>query len=139
MLVSHEGWVRVTDFGLAHVVLGEELGENQAGPFGLPGTSEGLVTRTGALVGTLAYMAPEPLRGGKADERSDQFAFCVSLYEGLYGGRPFIGSTPEALAAAIEKGAAVPRDSRVPAWLRRVLLRGLRASPSESRALIISQ
>lgn len=131
VLVSHEGWVRVTDFGLAHVVLGEELGENQAGPFGLPGTSEGLVTRTGALVGTLAYMAPEQLRGGKADERSDQFAFCVSLYEGLYGGRPFIGSTPEALAAAIEKGAAVPRDSRVPAWLRRVLLRGLRASPSE--------
>src|SRR5438093_324183 len=47
------------------------------------------LTRTGALMGTPAYMAPEQYRGDPVDMRTDQFAFCVALYEALYGQAPF--------------------------------------------------
>ncbi len=50
------------------------------------------------MIGTPAYMAPEQLRGGAADARSDQFSFCVALFEALYGERPFAGGSLEELA-----------------------------------------
>ena len=77
-------------------------------------------------------MAPEQLSSGVADARSDQFAFCVSLYEALYGRRPFLGDTAEALAKAMreEVQPATPTRGRVPAWLSRVLSRGLQRDPN---------
>jgi hypothetical protein len=104
----------------------------------LPSDTDGsavlILTRTGTLLGTPAYMAPEQLRGGTADARSDVFAFCVALYEALYGERPFAGSSVVTLRTAIEEGRvrAAPIVTRVPGWARAVLLRGLRAAP-ESR------
>jgi serine/threonine protein kinase len=91
------------------------------------------LTRPGAILGTPAYMAPEQHRGSPADARSDQFSFCVALYEGLYGQRPFRGHSSASLHAAIVQGriAEPPRGSRVPRRLRRLLLRGLRAEPGE--------
>src|SRR5262245_20983678 len=85
------------------------------------------------LLGTPAYMAPEQLRGEAADAASDQFSFCVTLYEGLYGERPFAGATAKAVAASIaaEKVREPPAGSRVPPWLRRIVLRGLRAAPAQ--------
>ena len=130
VLVSQDGRVQVTDFGLARVLRSEDPGPGQAAPADPLRISATHLTRTGAIVGTPAYMAPEQLHGQSADERSDQFAFCVALYEGLYGERPFAGSTLDALAASIAAGA-VPRDARVPAWVRRAVLRGLRAEPRE--------
>src|SRR5204863_3949280 len=62
------------------------------------------LTRTGAMMGTPAYMAPEQFRGRATDARSDQFAFCVALYEALYGERPFGGNTLMALTTNVVNG-----------------------------------
>src|SRR4029077_13036824 len=62
------------------------------------------------------------------DARADQFSFCIALYESLYGERPFKGDGLPALATAVVAGdvRAAPANSRVPPWVRKVLLRGLR-------------
>jgi serine/threonine protein kinase/tetratricopeptide (TPR) repeat protein len=90
------------------------------------------LTQTGLLVGTPAYMAPEQFRGQVADARSDQFSFCVALYEALYGERPFGGKTMAELADNVLRGLmrSVPATKRVPGWLRRALLRGLANDPN---------
>ena len=91
------------------------------------------LTQTGMILGTPAYMAPEQFAGTGADGRSDQFAFCVALFEGLYGQRPFAGTNFMMLRANIMAGALVlpPSDARVPGWVRRVLFRGLSVRPED--------
>ncbi len=86
------------------------------------------LTRTGAMMGTPAYMAPEQFMGTPTDARTDQFSFCVGLYEALYGERPFAGNTMFALTTAVVQGQVreAPASSKVPLWIRKVLLRGLR-------------
>src|SRR5207237_8474395 len=88
------------------------------------------LTESGVMMGTPAYMAPEQFAGDLADERTDQFNFCVALYEALYGQRPFAGKTLNDLTNNVMAGRIreAPADSRVPGWLRRVLLRGLRVA-----------
>jgi tetratricopeptide (TPR) repeat protein len=85
------------------------------------------LTRTGAMMGTPAYMAPEQFLGTPTDARSDQFSFCISLYEALYGERPFEGSSMTTLTANVVHGNVkdAPAGSKVPLWVRKVLLRGL--------------
>ena len=89
------------------------------------------ITATGALLGTPAYMSPEQFQGRPADARSDQFSYCVALYEALYGTRPFFGRTLEELARNVIGGNVVePGSSRsVPARVRKALERGLHANP----------
>lgn len=88
------------------------------------------------LAGTPAYMAPELYIGGQADARSDQFAWCVSLYEALYGERPFTGVTLGELAQAALAGvvASPPSRSRIPIWMRHILLKGLSRDPAARHA-----
>jgi tetratricopeptide (TPR) repeat protein/tRNA A-37 threonylcarbamoyl transferase component Bud32 len=114
VLLSEDGRVRVMDFGLARA--GSEPTPVDAASVSSSSLSSlsGELTESGALVGTPAYMAPEQRVGARADERSDQYSFCVSLYEGLHGARP----------------GGMPRASDVPAWLRRALARGLARDPS---------
>ncbi len=93
------------------------------------------LTATGTQLGTIQYMAPEQLRGEKADARSDQFAFCVSLYEALCGKRPFheARSAPAKLLAAMERGMPAARQKNgkpLPAHVERVLRRGLSMDPT---------
>lgn len=84
------------------------------------------------MLGTPSYMAPERLNGGTEDARTDQFSFCVSLYEGLYGEKPFTGDSTERVVASILQGTIrSPTESRdVPRWLRRIVLRGLSHDPA---------
>jgi tetratricopeptide (TPR) repeat protein len=90
------------------------------------------LTQTGAMLGTPAYMAPEQFAVRPTDARTDQFSFCVALYEALYGKRPFEGDTFLALMTSVTTGAvsAPPAKARVPGWLRKVLLRGLATDPA---------
>jgi serine/threonine protein kinase len=94
------------------------------------------LTETGAMMGTPAYMAPEQFAGQDSDGRTDQFSFCVALWEALHGRRPFVGRTPVELMVSVVSGAVQkpPADTRVPAWMRKVLLRGLRVDPKERYA-----
>src|SRR5262249_35855623 len=83
------------------------------------------LTRTGSILGTPAYMAPEQQRYGAAEPRSDQFSYCASLFAGLFGVLPF-GAGPRLGAAEI---ASIPRHSRVPQRIRRAIARGLAERP----------
>ena len=98
-----------------------------------PSPLDSRLTVTGALMGTPGYMAPEQFRGGTIDARTDQFSFCVALYEGLYGERPFAGQNITDLTANVLAGQvrAGPPNARVPGWLRKIVLRGLRPDREE--------
>ena len=139
VLVGNDGRPRVLDFGLARAEIGgpppdPDLPIDSADTLApsTPGLGTPL-TRAGAFMGTPAYCSPEQLQNIAADARSDQFSFCVSLYEALYGERPFAGATLTKLAMAIAGGdvRAAPADTPVPAHVRASLLRGLRAKPDE--------
>lgn len=89
------------------------------------------LSATGSLIGTPAYMAPEQLRGEVATFASDQFAFCVTMFEAIYGRRPFVASTFDELIAALKRPVEIPAEPRVPRAVRHVLTRGLSIDPSE--------
>ena len=131
------GRVKVLDFGLARAMhdplSSTNEGEDSSGEKETQSALSATLTRIGDVVGTPLYMSPEQHSGGKADARSDQFAFCVSLYEALYGKRPFRGETFEEIAGAIITGRVAPEPAgrKVPSWLRAVCLRGLKPDPKE--------
>lgn len=155
VLVGAQGDVHVLDFGLAratHAVPGGatlgEHSEERARSVKAPPLSEAAATRwtestgehgskrsllatpltqVGMVVGTPAYMSPEQFMGSETDARSDQFSFCVALYEAVYRNRPFVGATLESLRNRVLAGeiCPAPRDRGVPDWLRRVLTRGM--------------
>ncbi|HVX97552.1 MAG TPA: serine/threonine-protein kinase [Polyangia bacterium] len=91
------------------------------------------LTQTGAMLGTPAYMAPEQFAVRPTDARTDQFSFCVALYEAIYDQKPFAGDSLTALMASVTSGLVTPQPAktRVPGWIRKVLLRGLRTNPDE--------
>jgi eukaryotic-like serine/threonine-protein kinase len=122
--------VLVTDFGLAR---GTTSFEEDAATEHLGSGSNLRLSRTGRIAGTPAYMAPETVSGRGADERSDQFSFCVALYEALYGERPFRGETLAALALELTQGRIrdPPPQVRLPPFVRRVIFRGLSVNPED--------
>jgi serine/threonine protein kinase len=115
VLISVDGRVVVADFGIA-----ESLRE-----------VENTDPRWGTPAGTPVYMAPERLRGERGDARSDQFSFCVAMWRGLFGLRPFAGEKPEELLEAIELGDVRAPPAGVPRWLSDVLRKGLANDPTE--------
>ena len=125
VLVGKDGRVRVVDFGLASTGVDTETPD----AIEIDPTSPATATR--GLVGTPAYMAPEVFEGGVANEASDQFSFCVTLFEALHGRRPFAGRTWVELAANVTLGHRVETPRRLSARVRRVLARGLSASPMD--------
>ena len=134
VLVGEDGAVKVLDFGLARAAQhagSEELAATPESGAYNNNLLDAPLTRTGAIMGTPAYMAPEQHHGRPASAQSDQFSFCISLYEGLYGLHPFDCTTLGALVADVTAGKVKepPATSRVPTWLRRVLVRGLAVDP----------
>ncbi len=130
VLIERSGRVRVLDFGLARPIADDEVADVQQTIHAhTKDLAIGVVTRTGALVGTPAYMAPEQFSGGLIDARTDVFGFCVALHEALYGHRPFRASSVAELALQVEAGAIVPatpmRESRPPTAIRQLLVQGL--------------
>lgn len=114
-LMAADGRVRVLDFGLA--------------TRSAPGTGD---LRPEDIAGTPAYMAPECLRGGAATPQSDQFSFCVALWQGLFGGRPFAADTAHGMRRAAEGQRLVrPEKTSVPGRIIDALVRGLEPKPSE--------
>ena len=127
-LVTEDGRAKVTDFGLARPLLAATAEERAAGA---AGEARFDATRSGVVVGTPAYMAPEQLFGRRADARADQFSFCVALHEALTGERPFGGSDLDELRASVRAGLPddAVRSRAVPAALRPALRRGLSFEP----------
>ena len=122
IFVARSGEVLVGDFGLAR-----SGGEPRGTLDQLTASSE--LTRTGTVVGTPTYMAPEQI-DGEASVASDQFALCVTAWEALYGSRPFTGKSIGELATAMRAGPpAEPRTRAVPGSVRNAIRRGLSADP----------
>ena len=159
VLRSTDGRVLVTDFGLARGLgevsdAGDDsqaeppLDVSQSGGFdetveavrasgSLPSGArskqdsvlDSPLTQTGVLIGTPAYMAPEQFRGAAPDPRTDQFAFCVTAWQMLTGGRPYHGTTLEELRKAASEGVADVPTSLAPA-VRAALVRGMDPDPA---------
>ena len=118
-LVGADGTVHVADFGLAQPSGGTPRG--------------GDVTSSGAeTVGTPAYMSPEQYCGVEVDARSDQFSFCVALFEALCGARPFQGGSLAELAASTLDGRIrEPVGRAMPRRVAEVVRRGLAVVPGD--------
>lgn len=86
VMLTPDGRARLVDFGLASRSGAQKL------------------TRTGATMGSLAYMAPEQVRGERVDARVDVYALGVTLYELLTLQEPFVEESSDALRAAIQRG-----------------------------------
>lgn len=144
VLVGKDGQVRVMDFGLARSYLDADDSHcsirratslapispeiTQSISHDVLGTP---LTQVGAVVGTPPYMAPEQHDGQAPDAISDQFSFCVSLFEALYGTRPFPSRRIEELEATKKAGkiAELPSKHGVAPWLHSIVIRGLSPDP----------
>ncbi|ACY16791.1 serine/threonine-protein kinase [Haliangium ochraceum] len=140
VLVDGDGRARVLDFGLVRQggsseqrpgpdlerVMAEEFMSDQS-------VLDEVLTHEGAILGTPAYMAPEQVTGQPVSARSDQFSFCVVLFEALYGINPFASPTLGARILRImsDSVAEPPPGTAVPPWLHDVVVRGLRSNPDE--------
>jgi eukaryotic-like serine/threonine-protein kinase len=114
VLVQPDGRVKVTDFGIAKAAGGDDL------------------TRTGTVVGTARYLAPEQVNGHKVDGRADVYALGLILYEMLAGRAPFAGDSDMATAVARLTNAPEPiRTARpeVSRHLEDVVARSLARDP----------
>ena len=140
VIVGVDGRVRVLDFGLVRAENeGDEVDEmlsasgGRVHPSVISGGSSlrSNLTQAHTLIGTPAYMSPEQHLRETADARSDVFAFSIVLYELLYGVRPFAGDDQaKIMSAVLKQRISEPVEGRrAPAWLRRVLLRGLAVDP----------
>jgi serine/threonine protein kinase len=134
VLLGDDGRVRVLDFGLARSTRGTDNFQTLEAL--TPGLLDALAQGPDLLAtigfsGTPAYKSLEQHFGRPTDPRADQFAFCVALWEAVYGGRPFVGRTASEIAREIQRGhigePSRERANAVPRQLRKVLERGLAA------------
>jgi serine/threonine-protein kinase len=116
ILITPDGEVKVTDFGIARAV-----------------NTEDSLTQTGAVMGTAAYFSPEQAEGKTVDARSDIYSLGVVLYEMAVGRPPFTGDSPVAVASKhVRDQPALPRASNpaVPAALQAVIMKAMAKDPA---------
>jgi tRNA A-37 threonylcarbamoyl transferase component Bud32 len=113
VLVGDDGVVRVTDFGLARPLL-EEAIRNGVADQGSAPWRDAMLTASGTVLGTPAYMAPEQVAGREVGHAADQFSFCVALREALQGARDR-SSVPAWVAPMVARGLALDPAHRHPA------------------------
>lgn len=135
-IMGDDGRVRVLDFGLAarDDRIADEPERDDRGDDETMNTGgfARALTRTGAVLGTPLYMAPEQHMGERADARCDQFALCVSLWIALFKERPFEGETMAQLRLNVVEGnlrELPPRAAGVSRRVRDALVRGLNPDP----------
>lgn len=139
VLVGRDGRPRVADFGLAR---GGDAAQAENSPPRATGSATARsgghllaspLTQDGAIMGTPMYMSPEQYQGELAGPSSDQFSFCVALYEALYGVLPFAGATFEALRTSVlfHHLRPPPPNTAVPRLLYDALVRGLATDPAQ--------
>ena len=159
VIVGDDGRVRVLDFGLARTVdqdgeseesvsvsesiaqaassqsddSDKSLDRTELSSSSTPNLLLSPLTNVGGILGTPLYMAPEQHLGHRTDERTDQFGFCLVLYEALYQKRAFAASTLEELKKKVvrEQLSPPPPNTQVPAWLWKIIRKGLRAKPQD--------
>ena len=127
VMIRPDGLVKVLDFGLA------KLNKRNSGDNKIPATKE-LVTQPGIVMGTVAYMSPEQVRGLDVDERSDVFSLGVMFYEMVTGRKPFVGDTASDLMAEILKSSPAPISQLLPAvspTLEAIIARALQKDRDE--------
>jgi tetratricopeptide (TPR) repeat protein/predicted Ser/Thr protein kinase len=130
VLIDRSGRVRVSDFGLALPAQARRDGQVST-PAAAP--SPARITEAGTVLGTPAYMAPEQRNGAESDQRSDQYSFCVALYEALHGHLPHAGETHKEPKPASLSGSDVPKERRIPISrdAHRALMKGLSIEPRD--------
>ena len=145
VIVGTDGRVCVLDFGLARAaalvdaadeasVAADERPALDAAAGDVPSSRRLLdvsLTVAGSVMGTPGYMAPEQYQGQAVDEHTDQFCYCNTLYELLYGEHPFGTTVGEIKQHTLTGAIRTPENDRVPARLRRILLRGLAVDKAE--------
>lgn len=117
ILVTDEGDVKVTDFGIARIV-----------------TAEAQMTQTGMVLGTAHYISPEQARGFQARQVSDIYSLGVVMYEMFTGKLPFDGENP--VAVALKHTQDVPPaphivNPNIPDPLERIILKAMARSPEK--------
>jgi len=121
LMITGGGLLKIMDFGIARARGSQRL------------------TRDGSIVGTLAYMAPEQLRGEPGDERSDLYSLAIVLYEILSGSVPFSGGSDYDLMQAQINERPPPLGSTIPGVAGRVeraLMKALAKKPDQRFATV---
>jgi len=128
VLIGTDRRARVADFGLA-IGVGEPRppGQHVDGADSVDSS----LTKTGVLIGTPAYMAPEQFAGKTVDARCDQFSFCVTAWEALFGTRPYTSTRSDGQGVRAFRAGAVnrPEGAQVPANVETTLRKGLSVRP----------
>lgn len=130
VVVDDQGRAVLIDFGLARTQRSGELAHRGGDDAFIS------ITEPGAILGTPAFMSPEQWAGQRATRSSDQWSFCVALYEALYGKRPFSGATLAELEQQIERAQLPERHpmAMVPPRLHGIIARGTERRPEHRYA-----
>jgi serine/threonine protein kinase len=134
LCAAHAAGIVHRDVKPGNILIGSMGGRAKLADFGVARLQESELTRSGATIGSPAYMSPEQVRGGAVDGRSDLFSLGVILYQMLSGRRPFEADDLPALAYSIAHETPLPITREVPGLpngLESFFDRALAKSPDE--------